>query len=231
MATRGSGWNDSVLMAHAWRAARSGDGRQAVDTDEQTVSARSQQPSDSMASQLQSLNELSLALQVGAERYRETTQLAAAFLDAARAWQPETTSLWPATQASPASARERIDEDSAEQIAQHTEGSRAEHVGKRPALALPVVCGWLGAVHGIPLQMLLAGTLQATSSNLAWIATRLVPLGQSDCLKIIASLESVVEDVALRACDATLQELGSATLAADLASLQHEQLPGRVCLT
>jgi urease accessory protein len=69
------------------------------------------------------------------------------------------------------------------------------------------------------------------TSNLAWIASRLVPLGQTTCLQMIATLETTVEDIAILAMGASLDDLGSCTLLADLASLQHEQLAGRVCQT
>ncbi|NND89492.1 MAG: hypothetical protein HKN42_01410 [Granulosicoccus sp.] len=96
---------------------------------------------------------------------------------------------------------------------------------------LPVVVGGLGALHGLPARLLVASTLQSASSNLAWIATRLVPLGQSSTLAMIASLETVVTGIADRSLTATLDDLGSSALLADLASLQHEQLDGRVCQT
>ena len=98
-------------------------------------------------------------------------------------------------------------------------------------LALPVVTGVLGAAHRIPPRLLIASALQSMTSNLAWIATRLVPLGQTACLQLICTLESTIVDVANRATDASLDELGSCTLLADLASLQHEHLTGRVCQT
>lgn len=189
---QGSGWNDSVILANAYRL-----GAQLL--SDQVTDAR-QEPArqTDAANSLRELNELALALQAGAERYLETTQLAAAFRSSAAAWGTFDAIPWQAT------------------------GSE---------LALPVVTGVLGAAHQIPQTLLIASTLQSMTSNLAWIATRLVPLGQSDCLQMIASLEPTIMDVANRTTDASLDELGSCTLLADLASLQHEQLTGRVCQT
>lgn len=98
-------------------------------------------------------------------------------------------------------------------------------------LTLPVVTGSLGALHDIPVKLMVASSLQASTSNLAWIATRLVPLGQNGCLEMIADMTDTIEAVANRAVDATLDDLGSSALLADLASLQHEHLHSRVCQT
>ena len=51
---------------------------------------------------------------------------------------------------------------------------------------------------------------------------RLIPLGQTDCQRVLAMLEPVVAATAGRALIATLDDLGSATFRADLASLRHE---------
>jgi len=50
----------------------------------------------------------------------------------------------------------------------------------------------------------------------------LIPLGQTDCQRLLAMLEPVVAATADRALAATLDDLGSATFRADLASLRHE---------
>ena len=98
-------------------------------------------------------------------------------------------------------------------------------------LALPVVVGAVSATLQIPLKSLLPTYLQSNSSNLIWIATRLVPLGQSDALRIIANLESVICSIANRAANSCLDDLGSSALLADIVSLRHEQLASRVCIT
>ena len=65
--------------------------------------------------------------------------------------------------------------------------------------------------------------LHALTSN--WISAggRLIPLGQTDCQRALAALEPVVTATAARAMHATLDDLGSATFRADLASLRHER--------
>lgn len=89
-------------------------------------------------------------------------------------------------------------------------------------IVYPVAVGLASAAHGIPLTPTLHAFLHALTSN--WISAggRLVPLGQTDCQRVLAGLESVVAATAQRAMTATLDDLGTATFRADLASLRHE---------
>ncbi|MFK7889636.1 MAG: urease accessory protein UreF [Granulosicoccus sp.] len=98
-------------------------------------------------------------------------------------------------------------------------------------IALPIAMGATGASQELPLEIFLPVSLQASTSNLIWIATRLVPLGQTDSLLIIGQLETVLISIAEKAMQATLDELGSCTLLSDMASIQHEELNSRVCAT
>ena len=101
----------------------------------------------------------------------------------------------------------------------------------RDRCALPVAVGALSALAGLPRLPLLAASLQSSVANLAWIAARLVPLGQSDTLAILASLELATERVAVEANAAKLDELGGCALLEDIDSLRHERLSSRVCRT
>ena len=64
--------------------------------------------------------------------------------------------------------------------------------------------------------------LHALASNWISAGARLVPLGQTDSQRVLAQLEPVVAATASRALAASLDDLGSATFRADLASLRHE---------
>jgi urease accessory protein len=86
----------------------------------------------------------------------------------------------------------------------------------------PVAIGLVGAAHDIPLPQMLHGYLHALLSNWISAASRLIPLGQTDSQRVLAALEPVVAATASRALSATLDDLGSATFRADLASLRHE---------
>lgn len=98
-------------------------------------------------------------------------------------------------------------------------------------IALPVAVGACGALANIPLELLLPASIQSTSSNLVWICTRLVPLGQSQALSIIASMAPAVTECAQRAINSSLDDLGSCALLIDLASIEHEELHSRICIT
>jgi len=86
----------------------------------------------------------------------------------------------------------------------------------------PVAVGMVGAAHRIALPMLLHAFLHALTANWISAAARLVPLGQTDSQRALVALEPVVTTTGARALGASLEEIGSATFRADLASLRHE---------
>src|SRR6185437_8351389 len=90
------------------------------------------------------------------------------------------------------------------------------------AIAYPIAVGLVSAAHAIPLSLTLHAFLHALTSNWISAGSRLVPLGQTDSQRVLAALEAVVEATAARALAASLDDLGSATFRADLASLRHE---------
>jgi urease accessory protein len=89
-------------------------------------------------------------------------------------------------------------------------------------LVYPVAVGVVSAAHKIPLAPAMHAFLHALVSNWISAGARLVPLGQTDSQRILAALEPVVVATASRALQASLDDLGSATFRADLASLRHE---------
>ena len=90
------------------------------------------------------------------------------------------------------------------------------------AVALPIAVGVAGAGHGLPLAPVLPAYLQAMAANLVSAGVRLVPLGQTDGQRVLAALEPVVVATAERVLAAALDEVGSASFRADLASMRHE---------
>jgi len=88
--------------------------------------------------------------------------------------------------------------------------------------AYPVAVGLVSAAHRIPLAPTLHAFLHAVVSNWISAAARLIPLGQTDSQRVLARLEPDVAATAKRALSAPLDDLGSATFRADLASLRHE---------
>ena len=90
------------------------------------------------------------------------------------------------------------------------------------AIVYPVAVGLVSSAHGIPLNPSLHAFLHAVVSNWISAGSRLIPLGQTDSQRVLAQLEPAVAATARRAIAATLDDLGSATFRADLASLRHE---------
>ncbi|BBO00733.1 urease accessory protein UreF [Bradyrhizobium ottawaense] len=92
----------------------------------------------------------------------------------------------------------------------------------RTPLVYPVAVGVVAAKHGVALAPTLHAFLHALVSNWISAASRLIPLGQTDCQRVLVRLEAAVAATANRALNAALDDLGSATFRADLASLRHE---------
>ncbi len=95
-----------------------------------------------------------------------------------------------------------------------------EAIGATPAY--PVAVGVVCAAHRLPLPLSLHGFVHALTANWISAAARLVPLGQTASQRVLAALEPVVAATTACATAATLDDLGSATLRADLASMRHE---------
>jgi len=105
----------------------------------------------------------------------------------------------------------------------------AEHVPGLPHRApYPVAVASECAAHGIGCELALATYLHAFLANQVSAAIRLVPLGQSDGLAVLALLEPLVLETAGRAARSSLDDLGSATIMADIAAMNHETQHSRL---
>ena len=100
-----------------------------------------------------------------------------------------------------------------------------------PAPPYPIALGALAGAHGIDPDAVTAAHLQAFAANLISAAVRLVPLGQSAGLRVLAALESAIREVAAATRTATLDEIGSAAFRSDLAAMRHETLYTRLFRT
>jgi urease accessory protein len=89
-------------------------------------------------------------------------------------------------------------------------------------IVYPVAVGIVSAAHVVPLASTMHAFLHALTSNWISAGARLIPLGQTDSQRALAALEPVVVNTGKRAIDATLDDPGSATFRADLASMRHE---------
>ncbi|WP_454850657.1 urease accessory protein UreF [Rhizobium binxianense] len=88
--------------------------------------------------------------------------------------------------------------------------------------AYPVAVGAVSGAHGIPLGQALAMFLHAYASQAVSAGIRLGVAGQKDGVGILAGLEGCIARIAERAARSTLEDLGSATVQADIAGLRHE---------
>ncbi|MBS0245710.1 MAG: urease accessory protein UreF [Proteobacteria bacterium] len=89
-------------------------------------------------------------------------------------------------------------------------------------VAYPVAVAVTAAGHGIALDQTLPAYLHALTANWVSAGVRLIPLGQTQGLHVLAALEAAIIATAQRASTATLDDLGSSAFRADLASARHE---------
>jgi urease accessory protein len=92
----------------------------------------------------------------------------------------------------------------------------------------PIAVGAIAAAHGIELADTLLGYLTAAVHSQVSVAVRLVPLGQTDGLRMMAALEPSIAALAAEAATATLDDLGGIAYAADIAQMRHETLEPRI---
>jgi urease accessory protein len=91
-----------------------------------------------------------------------------------------------------------------------------------PPPAYPIAVGAAAAVAGLPLLPALEAYLHALLANLVSAGVRLIPLGQTDGQKAIATLAPHCATLAEHARTAPLDDLATATLMVDWCSMRHE---------
>jgi urease accessory protein len=96
---------------------------------------------------------------------------------------------------------------------------------------LPIALGEAAAPLGLPPGQVAQLFLQNFASNLTTIATRHVPLGQTEGQRVLTRLLPEIEVLGTWAALASLDDLGSCALAADLATFQHETQDVRIFRT
>lgn len=107
----------------------------------------------------------------------------------------------------------------------------ARTLGQYPPRPLPLALAQAARPLGVPVPMVVALYLNSFATNLVTIATRAVPLGQTEAQGILAALRPLMLDLADRAACATFDDLAASCLAADLAALAHETLQPRLYRT
>ena len=89
-------------------------------------------------------------------------------------------------------------------------------------IAYPVAVGACAAAHGLPLAPTAQAFVQAFAANLVSAGVRLIPLGQTDGLRVLARLEPLIPRIVAGALAASLDDVGGAAVVADIASMRHE---------
>ena len=91
-----------------------------------------------------------------------------------------------------------------------------------PPVPYPVAVGLVARAAGVGEHETALAFVHAVAANLVSAAVRLVPLGQTAGLRVLAALEPTLIALARQTRTATLDDVGTATLRADLAALHHE---------
>lgn len=89
-------------------------------------------------------------------------------------------------------------------------------------VAYPIAFATAAAGHAVPLPAVLEAFVLGVVANLVSAAVRLGVVGQTDGQRVLATLADPLRLVAAAAATATLDDLGTAAFASDLAALQHE---------
>lgn len=92
----------------------------------------------------------------------------------------------------------------------------------------PIAVGAIAAGHAIALDAALLAWLTAGIHSQVSVAVRLVPIGQSDGLAIMAALEPAIASAAALCQHAALDDIGAVAYAADIAQMSHETLTTRI---
>ena len=116
-----------------------------------------------------------------------------------------------------------------ETLAQGTAFALAAKVWGAPLLAAqpgqvayPVALGALAAAHAVPEGDAALGLLHAFTANLVSAAVRLVPLGQTAGLRILAGLAPAIAAIAAETAHVPLDDIGGACFRSDIAAMRHE---------
>jgi urease accessory protein len=174
---------------------------------------------------LRAVNRRGLAFRATAELALETTAQGEAFLATCRAaWPDPFLELW--AEAGVGSPHPPIADATGPTLSRTAgEGADARATTRGEAgegKCHPAAFGAATARAGIALGDSLVGYLQAMAANLVSAGLRLAIIGQTDGQRILAALEPVIAEAAAQAISRDKADFGSATFAADLASMTHE---------
>lgn len=99
------------------------------------------------------------------------------------------------------------------------------------AAPYPVAVGAAAAAQRLGCAETIAAYLHSFAGNQIQCAIRLGILGQAGGVRLLAQLEAVILETASKAAASALDDLGSNTIAAEIASMRHETLYSRIFRT
>ena len=123
---------------------------------------------------------------------------------------------------SPSSERALETEAQGEAFRQAVGTAWPEAASDLPKTPYPIAVGAAAACCNIALKPALTAYLHALAANLVSAGLRLIPLGQSDGVRILAALEAPILAQAEWAANSSLDDLGGFSMIADIASMRHE---------
>lgn len=93
---------------------------------------------------------------------------------------------------------------------------------KLDSCSYPIAVAIAAAEQQIPLQEALVGYLHALASNLVSAGVRIIPLGQVAGLQVLSQINAEIPQIAERAINSSLADIGSSSPMVDWSSAQHE---------
>jgi urease accessory protein len=94
-----------------------------------------------------------------------------------------------------------------------------------------VIFGAAAGEFGLPEKDTVLAFLHAAVSNLAGVASRIIPLGQVETQRIILGAWPLLQEATRLARNTALDEMGTSMTSLDIASMQHERLHTRLCMS
>ena len=91
--------------------------------------------------------------------------------------------------------------------------------------------GVAAAEAGVSATEALLAFLHAALSGVVSVATRIVPLGQLDAQRVLAGAWPQIDQCAATALDLDLDHLSAPAAVLDIASMRHERLYSRLCMS
>lgn len=101
----------------------------------------------------------------------------------------------------------------------------------KPMLPYPLAIGVATRDLTLATKEILALWLHSLAAQLTYAAVRFIPLGQTEGQRILANLAPMISALADRIAVASLEDITTSTLGADLAAMRHETLPVRIFRT